>query len=125
MKVLKHLIEKANDTQEEIEWYAEQAMLLKMDNRPLADTYIKIAEMHITIYGMLHDKMVSLIDEEKRKGTQPPKAMLDVWEFEHKRLIKSMAEAKYIIDEYKKSYWKYDTTFIPLFIPLKNPVKTL
>ena len=104
MRVLKDLIEKAEDTQEEIEWYAEQSMHLKTDNKALADTYIKIADMHITIYGMLHDKMVSLIDEEKRNGTQPPKAMLEMWEYKHKRLIKSMAEAKYIIDEYKKTY---------------------
>lgn len=104
MKVLKNLIEKANDTLDEVEWYAEQAMHLKTDNKPLADIYIKIAEMHITIYGMLHEKMVSLIDEEKRKGMQPPKVMLDMWDYEHKKLIKEMAEAKYIIDEYKKTY---------------------
>ena len=104
MKILKNLIEKANDTMEEIEWYAEKAHHLKMDNKPLADTYIKIAEMHVTIYGMLHDKMIMLIDEQKRQGIQAPPSMLAIWDYEHEKLIKEFAESKVLIDEYKKTY---------------------
>ena len=103
MKILKELIEKSEDTLDEVEWYAEKAHILKADHRPLADVYIKIAEEHIGIYGMLHDKMVALIEEEKRKGANPPAAMLAIWEYEHEKLVKEMSEAKYMIDEYKKS----------------------
>ena len=102
MKILKDLIEKANDTMEEIEWYAEKAHHLRTENKSLADTYIKLAEMHITIYGMLHEKMVSLIEEEKRKGVPVPAAMLAIWDYEHEKLIKEFAEAKYLVEEYKK-----------------------
>ena len=75
MKILKELIEKANDTMEEVEWYAEKAHHLRVDHKPLADTYIKIAEMHINIYGMLHERMVALIDEERKKGVSVPVVM--------------------------------------------------
>ena len=102
MKILKDLIEKANDTMEEIEWYAEKAHHLRTEHKGLADTYIKLAEMHITIYGMLHEKMVSLIEEEKRKGVPVPAAMLAIWDYEHEKLIKEFAEAKYLVEEYKK-----------------------
>ena len=104
MKILTNLIEKGKDTLDEVEWYAEKAIHLKSDHKDLSDCYIKIADMHITIFGMLHDKMISLIEETKRKGVQPPQAMLDIWEFEHKRLIKEFAEAKFLVDEYKKTY---------------------
>jgi hypothetical protein len=103
MKILKDLIEKANDTMEEVEWYAEKAHHIKADHKPLADTYIKIAEMHITIYNMLHEKMVMLIEEEKRKGTIVPPAMQAIWDYEHEKLVKEFAEAKYLIEEYKKT----------------------
>lgn len=103
MRILTDLIEKAEDTLDEIDWYATKAHHLKMDNRPLADTYIKIAEMHITIYGMLHDRMVALIEESKKTMT-PPKEMLSIWEFEHNKLVKEMAEAKFLVEEYKKNY---------------------
>lgn len=102
MKILKDLIEKANDTLEEIEWYAEKAHNLKATHKHLADTYIKVAEIHEDIYGMLHEKMIELIEEKKEKGVEVPKIMEDIWEYEHKNLIKDYAEVKYMIEEYKK-----------------------
>ncbi len=102
MKILKDLIEKANDTLEEVEWYAEKAHHLRAEHKALADTYIKIAEMHVSIYAMLHERMVALIDEEKKKGVQVPHEMQVIWDYEHEKLIKEFAEAKYLIEEYKK-----------------------
>lgn len=104
MKILKHLIEKADDTLEEIEWYAEKALHYKNEHKGLADVYNKIGEMHITIYDMLHKQMVDLIDEHRRMGNTPPPEMIAIWDYEHEKLIKEFAEAKTMIDEYKKSY---------------------
>ena len=104
MKILKHLIEKADDTLEEIEWYAEKALMYKSEHKNLADVYIKVADMHIQIYDMLHKQAVDLIDEHKRMGHTPPPEMTAIWEYEHEKLIKEFAEAKTMIDEYKKSY---------------------
>jgi hypothetical protein len=104
MKILSKMISKASDTLEEIEWYAEKALHYKADHKSVADVYNKIAEMHITIYDMLHKEMVGLIDEHRRMGHQPPPEMLAIWEYEHEKLIKEFAEAKTMVDEYKKSY---------------------
>lgn len=68
----------------------------------LADAYIKIAEMHVTIYNLLHEKMVMLIEEQKNKGVQVPASMQAIWDYEHEKLIKEFAESKYLIEEYKK-----------------------
>lgn len=104
MKILVNLIEKANDTMEEIEWYAEKAHHLRSENKALSETYIKIADMHIDIYKMLHDRMVELIEEEKRKGATPPPEMLVIWNHENEKLIKRFAKAKFLVEDYKKSY---------------------
>jgi hypothetical protein len=104
MKILSKMIEKAHDTMEEIEFYAEKALHYKSDHKAIADTYNKIADMHITIYDMLHKEMVALIDEYKRMGNNPPPEMLAIWDYEHKKLIKEFAEAKTLVDEYKKGY---------------------
>jgi hypothetical protein len=104
MKILKDLIEKAKDTMDEVEWYAEKAHHLRTDHKQLADTYIKIAEMHIEIYGMLHGRMVALITEQKEKGAHVPPEMQAIWDYEHERLIKEFAEAKFLVEEYKKAY---------------------
>ena len=102
MKILKELIEKANDTMEEVEWYAQKAHYLRAEHKTLADVYIKIAEMHVTIYQMLHERMVAIIEEEKKKGTTVPVAMQAIWDYEHEKLVKEFAEAKVLIEEYKK-----------------------
>lgn len=104
MKILTKMIDKADDTLEEIEWYAEKAMHHKADHKSVADVYNKIADMHITIYDLLHKEMVNLIDEYKRSGHNPPPEMLAIWDYEHEKLIKRFAEAKMMVEEYKKSY---------------------
>lgn len=104
MKVLKELIEKANDTMDEVEWYAEKAHHLRATHKDLADTYIKLAETHVDIYKQLHARMVALIDEERKKGVPVPAAMTAIWDYEHERLIKEFADAKVLIDEYHKTY---------------------
>ena len=101
MKILKDMIEKADDTLEEIEWYTEKAYILRMEHKAIADTYIKIAEMHVSIYNMLHERMVALINEHKAKA-EPPKEMLAIWDYEHGNLIKEFNHVKFMIEEYKK-----------------------
>ena len=103
MKVIQDLIDKMNDTLEEVEWYGEKAHHLKMEHKALADTYIEIADMHIKIYGMLHDRVVKLIEEQKAKGVEVPASMQAIWNYEHENLIKEFAKAKFIVEEYKKS----------------------
>jgi hypothetical protein len=104
MKILTNLIDRAEATMEEIEWYAEKAHHLKQEYRTLADTYIKIAEMHVTIYDMLHTQMVNCIETYKKEGHTPPAEMLAIWEYEHHKLTKHFTELKYMIEDYKKSY---------------------
>ena len=104
MKILKDLIEKSCDTLEEIHWYGEKAHHLKESHRKLADAYIEIAETHVKVYTMLHERMVELIEEAKRDGVKVPVEMQAIWDFEHEKLVKEFAEAKYLIEEYKKNY---------------------
>lgn len=104
MKILKDLISKMDDTLNEIEFYGEKAHHLKAEHKSLADTYIKIAEIHIEVYKMLHDRAVALINEKKQNGAEPPPAMLAIWDYEHEKLIKEFSEARFLVEEYKKSY---------------------
>lgn len=102
MKMLTKLIEKAEDTLDEIEWYGEKALMYREENKALADVYNKIADMHINIYDMLHKQMVELIDQYKRNGATVPAEMSAIWNYEHEKLIKEFKDAKVLVDEYKR-----------------------
>jgi hypothetical protein len=104
MKILKDLISKMEDTLNEIEFYGEKAHHLKAEHKSLADTYIKIAEIHIEVYKMLHDRAIALINEKKQNGADPPKFMLDIWDYEHEKMVREFSEARFLVEEYKKSY---------------------
>lgn len=104
MRIIKDLIEKMDDTLEEAEFYGKEAHHLRGEHKSLADTYAKVGEMHIEIYKMLHERVVALINEEKQKGIAVPAEMMAIWEFEHRKLIDEFAEAKYVLEEYKKAY---------------------
>ena len=104
MKILKNLISKADDTLEEVEWYAEKALMYKTEHKGLADVYNKVADMHITIYDMLHKQMVELIEEKRRMGVTPPPEMMAIYEYEHEKLVEEFSHAKVMVDEYKKTY---------------------
>ena len=103
MKILENVVEKMDDTLDEIEFYAEQAFLLRNEHKTLADTFIKVASMHLDIYKMLHDRVVEIIDEEKRKSV-PPSEMLAIWKYQHGRLVKRWNECKFLVDDFSKSY---------------------
>ena len=102
MKIIKDLIEKMDDTLEEIEFYATEAHHLRAEYKHLADTYAKVGEAHVEIYEMLHDKAVALIAEEKQKGTHVPPEMQAFWDYRHRDLISDFNKAKYLLEEYKK-----------------------
>lgn len=101
MRILVELIEKMDDTMDEIEWYASKAHAIRHEHKELADVYIKIANEHIEIYKMLHTEAVDLIDDERRSGKMPPPEMEAIWRYEHERLVKDFAEVKYLVSEYK------------------------
>ena len=101
MRILAELIEKMNDTMDEIEWYAEKAHAIRHEHKELADVYIKIANEHIEIYKMLHAEAIELIEDERRSGKTPSEAMLLAWQCMHERRVKDFAEVKYLVSEYK------------------------
>jgi hypothetical protein len=102
MKILKDLIEHGKSTLDEVENYVQEAYVLMPKHKSMADAYVKIAETHISIFNTLHEKMIMLINEEKAKGETIPSVMEELWKYEHNVLMKEFAEAKYLIEEYKK-----------------------
>jgi hypothetical protein len=102
MKIIENILDKMENTLEEIERYGNEAHLLRNEHRFLADKFAKIGETHITIYSMLHESVVMIIEEEKKKGVEVPKGMMEMFNLIHKRMIERFNKAKYTIDEYKK-----------------------
>lgn len=104
MRILKDLIEHAEETMEEAHDYIVEAHRIRHEHKALADTYAKAAEIHVELYKHLHDRMVAIITEHKEKGNAVPDSMQSMWDYRHGELVADFLEIRVMIEEYRKNY---------------------
>lgn len=101
MKIFEEVLEHADSTLSEAEDYTKEALMLKMDHPKLANSYIMLAEQHLSHYNDLHSQMVSIINDYKTAKGEPPEAMKMVYDILHKKEIERYTAIKRMIDQYK------------------------
>ena len=104
MKILEDFIERMDSTLEEAETYITKAHLYKNENKKVADAYANASETHLNLYMKMHETVVALINEERRKGVSVHVGMMEAWNLQHSILVKKFTKLKYLVDEYGKSY---------------------
>ena len=82
--------------------YARCALDMKETDPAIADTYIKIAENHMANMGLLHDQVVSVINEYRKTNGEPPQHMMILYNILHKKHIENAAAVKGMLALYKE-----------------------
>ena len=75
---------------------------LKMDDVDLADAYASMASQELSHVDSLHSQVVRVIKKHRAEGNIPPAGMMEVWNFEHERMVDSVAKVKMLLEMYKK-----------------------
>lgn len=101
MKLIKELEELIEDEICDVKKYAKMASELKDEHPSLAQTLYTISTQEDTHQTMLHNEIVKIIEEHRRKEGDPPAAMMAVYDYLHKRHIEKLAEARHYQDIYK------------------------
>lgn len=101
MKLIKHLAEQIKEESEGVINYATDALEYKAKKPELAALYYELANVEYGHVQKLHDQVVKEIELVKASGVEIPDVMFCLWDDAHKELIKSMAEAKVVLDMYK------------------------
>ena len=101
MKIIEKLSEYIDEEISDAMKYAKCALVYKDENPVLADMFIRLSEEEMKHMMTLHNQVVSLIDDYKRKNGEPPEAMKAVYDILHKRHIDKAAEAKAAISMFK------------------------
>ena len=101
MKTIKIIVEDIQEELEGAEHYAKLATQYKDEDRVLADTYARLAEIELGHANALHEQAVRIIKEYKSAGNQSPVAMQAVWDWEHKKAIDTTAMVKQLLAMYK------------------------
>jgi len=101
MKIIEKLSEYIDEEISDAMKYAKCALNYKDENPALADMFIRLSEEEMKHMMILHDQVVTIINEYKRKNGEPPEAMKSVYDILHRRHIDKAAEAKAAISMYK------------------------
>lgn len=102
MKIIKIIVNQIEEELEGAEDYIYMAIAQKEHYPALSKTVYEISldEMHHV--EMLHGIVVNMIEEHRRTKGEPPKEMMDIYEFMHEKHIKLATKIKLMQSEYKK-----------------------
>lgn len=101
MKIIKHLVEDIEEELEGAEHYAKLATQYKDEDRELADTYAKLANVELEHVDALHGQAVRMIKTQKSAGVETPAPMQAVWDWEHGKMVDTTARIKTMLTMYR------------------------
>lgn len=102
MKSIKHIVACIQWELDGAERYAKHATEYKDKDRTLADVYARAADSALANVDMLHAQAVRLIQAYKASGKgDVPAAMQAVWDWEHERMVDTIARVKMLLNVYR------------------------
>lgn len=102
MKLIKDLEDLIDEEISDVKKYAKLAAEMKSERPGLAQVFYTLATQEEAHQAMLHNEVVKIIEEHRKKEGEPPAAMMAVYEYIHKKHIDKMAEARRYMDLYKQ-----------------------
>ena len=103
MKLIRDLEEMIEDEIHDIKKYAKMAVELKTEHPALAQVLYTISTQEDTHQASLHNEVVKIIEEHRRTKGEPPKEMMAVYDYIHRRHIEKLAEARRYQELYKNN----------------------
>lgn len=94
MKIIEKISGMIEDEISDARRYAECAMMRKEEYPKLADVFMKLSEEEMKHMAMLHNEVVDIIEDYRKKNGEPPSDMLAIYEYLHKKQIDRSAEVK-------------------------------
>ena len=84
---------------EEAECYVDAALDYQAEYPDVSGDYVSLAQGNLDRVTALHNRVVKLIEMERKEHGEPPEMMLKVYEYLHKKHIEKVADVRRIISE--------------------------
>ena len=94
MKIIQQLSDYIDEEINDAIKYAKMALEYMEEYPALADTVYKISDEELKHMMMLHQQVVAIIAEYRKKNGEPPEAMKMLYDIMHRKQMEHTAEAK-------------------------------
>lgn len=94
MEIVEHVEEEIHDAKE----YAGLAAHYKGKNDALSSTYLELAQQEMVHMEKLHQRAAEIIMQHRKEHGEPPREMMAVYEWEHKKHMEKAGEARALIE---------------------------
>jgi rubrerythrin len=94
MKLIAKLVDRIEDEIDDVKFYAKLASEVKDTHPSLAHVLYTISVQEDAHHAALHAEVVKIIEQYRKEHGEPPAAMMAVYEYEHRKMIEKMAEAR-------------------------------
>lgn len=101
MKLIRDLEELIEEEVSDIKKYAKMANEVREEHPQLAQVLYTISTQEESHQHMLHSEVVKIVEDYRREHGEPPAAMMEVYEYVHKKHIDKLAEAKRYQEMYR------------------------
>lgn len=102
MKIIQKLSDMIEEEICDAEKYAKCALKERDEYPELGATFYKLANEEMEHMSMLHQQVVTLIEDYRKKNGDPPEAMRMLYDIMHKKHIEQAAAVKGMIALYKE-----------------------
>ena len=103
MKLIAKLVDRISDEIDDVKHYAIMATEIKESHPGLAHVLYTISGQEDAHQAALHAEVVKIIEQYRKEHGEPPAAMMAVYEYEHRKMIDKMAEARRYQEIYKNT----------------------
>ena len=101
MKIIKCLSEKIEDELQDAADYIDLAMRWKQDEPETAELFYELSTEEMGHMEKLHKEVSELIEEYRKEHGDPPKEMMTLYDYLHKKHIEEATRIKISQEMYK------------------------
>ena len=98
MKIIKELVKKIEDELHDAEDYAKLAFSSHAEFPEVSEVFLTISRQESSHANMLHNQAERMIKDYMSAGGKAPENMRGVWEWEHDKMIDTMARVRAMQD---------------------------
>lgn len=103
MKLIQKLCEMIDEEIGDADKYAKLAIKYREERPALANTFYDLSTDELRHMKLLHDQVVTVIEEYRKEKGEPPAAMTAVYEYLHEKQIERSNAVRLAWDAYRNN----------------------